>query len=397
MLYVANLLLGVAIIGGAFSALATLVRRSFGPVPLVLLGVLVAGGFIAIAVTDHSLPETPMSRFSLWAAVTTCILAFSAAPITTVWLTARSPKPVTFWRQAGFALASIYGALLGIAVIAGVVGLLIIGVSRVFGAHSRGALMAVVRPDNDFARGDDSSGRLVPVSPLVARRVDSLVTTTWQDCQRSGECGSQPEVAYRGALYQLRAPSGQDVYVSHVRDPRGGMYALFLYDSGANRLSPNVVSIGDRWMETPMAVRSPLTSFSSPWGSSVPVVVAEEPQHWGTDATALNYHYWSIQPNLELRELFTLEWGVADSLVEECLTDSPREDDRDVIAREPVGIDADHVRVTVSLLRPGLDSILLGHYDLTRKAGGKFVVTAPVPRLPRFHGLLTGWAEGCGE
>lgn len=131
MLYVVNLLLGVAIIGGAFSALATLVRRSFGPVPLVLLGVLVAGGFIAVAVTDHSLPATPMSRFSLWAAVATCILAFAAAPITTIWLTARNPKQVTFWRQTGYAVAAIYGALLGIAVIAGLVGLLIIAGSHI--------------------------------------------------------------------------------------------------------------------------------------------------------------------------------------------------------------------------------------------------------------------------
>lgn len=264
------------------------------------------------------------------------------------------------------------------------------------GQSPRPVMKAIVRPDNGFARHDDSTGRFETVPDIVAVRVDSLAAAERRESLSHGVCDSTLVLADRGALYQIIAGAGRRIYALHVLEPFGGKYEFFLYVRG--RLSPNTVAISGRELESTMPVRHPLVSFNSPWSGAEDMFVVEEPVHNGTDANELEYHYYSAGVDLVLHELFVIPWDVADSVVQAVLTDAARGGVEDFVAREPRALSLDSVRVDVSLVRPGLSTIRLGYYLLVRALpDSTFRVANPTPRLARYRCLLQGLEEGCSR
>ena len=259
-------------------------------------------------------------------------------------------------------------------------------------------MKAIVRPDNDFARGDDSTGRFEIVPARVAARVDSLAAAARRECMSQGVCDSTLVLATHGALYQVFAGAHRRLYALHILEPFSDKYEFFLYDPITGRLSPNTVAVSGRDLNSTMPVRQPLVSFKSPWPGAEDVFVVEEPVHDGTDSNELEYHYYSAGVDLVLHELFVIPWDVADSVVQSVLTDTARGGVKDFVAREPRALTRDTVQVDVSLVRPGLPTTGLGYYLLVRaRPDSAFRVANPTPRLARYRCLLLGLEEGCSS
>lgn len=117
--------IALLVVGGGIATLAVSMARAFGRNGLVALAAALAGLFAWIFLSDPAPTQDPIRRFSGWAALCTCILAFAVAPTAFLWLSEGGRAPGPFWRQVGFTLLSVVGTLVAIGVLAGAVGIAI--------------------------------------------------------------------------------------------------------------------------------------------------------------------------------------------------------------------------------------------------------------------------------
>lgn len=117
--------IAILLVSGGLSTLAVALSRAFGRLGLVLLAVVIAGLFAWIFLSDPAPPSDPIRRFSGWAALGTCILAFAIVPAAVLWLKGRERTSARFWHEVGFTFLAIVATLVAIGVLSGAAGIVV--------------------------------------------------------------------------------------------------------------------------------------------------------------------------------------------------------------------------------------------------------------------------------
>ena len=108
-----SLIVGLLAVGIPYLALAALLRRLLGAFGLALLALVVAGVFVWVILTDHSVPHGA----TFWMAIGT-VAVVTLSPLATIDAMGRSDAPPPLWARMGLGFVTMVATGVVAAVIA---------------------------------------------------------------------------------------------------------------------------------------------------------------------------------------------------------------------------------------------------------------------------------------